>query len=183
MITTYTLLSMSNQMPATMTSIIITSVIAAIIMIGLIIFCIVQHKRVRSSTYPSFRHNFESYLMVATTAMFLGFVILFFCLAYADNETATWLSFVLFVLVAVISILVTIGTNLFRFTFYETEIHWRTYFGKKRIYTYKDIADCFSGYKRAFLFIQIEFKDGKKKDLRATKRLVAALEDKKIKIR
>ncbi|MCL2847481.1 MAG: hypothetical protein FWE13_01845 [Firmicutes bacterium] len=53
--------------------------------------------------------------------------------------------------------------------------------GKKRVYTYKDITDCFYGYKSGVLFVQIEFAGKKKVELMAAKRLIAVLREKKIK--
>jgi len=110
--------------------------------------------------------------------MWLCILAVFLYTAYIGHIAVNLAAFIGFQFLIIPFALMAIFANIFRITFYDVQIHWRTHLGKKRVYAYNNIKDCFYGYKRGLLFIQIEFEDNKKLDLVATKKLIKILEEK-----
>jgi len=176
------LFSFVNAVP-TIPVVVMTIVIASIICGGFVTLCIVRTVQCVKSSNPSFRDNVGSYIGSIIVVVMSVILVWIIWGAYYFNDSVYWGLFFLFLVIGGSNFIVFLGYNIYRITFYPDEIHLRTHFGKKRIYKYADITDCFYGTKRGHLFVQIEFNGGEKRlDMRVSGRLILALEEKKIKI-
>jgi|GEM_PF-6368122 len=179
----FNILFINDRVPATMLSVIVVLTIAVIVFIGNMALCVTKHIQCRRSKVPSFRDNLTSYVSVFVSTVGVLLVVMVLYTAYVENETATWLMFVLFLIFAIVTTFMSIGCNLFKIMFFENELHWRRYWGRLRKYNYKDITRCWLGTRRGYMFVIFEFNDKKKTKLLYSIRLEEALKERKIKIK
>jgi len=158
--------------------------IGSAVVLMLVAVCILNIMRCIKSPNPKFMNAHTALAFSIFQILWVGIIVAILYSAYVGNESAIWLFMIFLIMSAAGSLLVAIGYNIFRVTLFKTEIHWRNYFGKKRIYSYDDISECYLNTRNrgSAVVICMKFKDGKKVKIVATTRVFVGFEQRKIEI-